>query len=251
VHDLPDPTERPPMAAGVPDATLLEVNRLWTIVRAFSNTAHDVNNALQVIAGSAELLEARDLEPAVRRRVETIREEASRAATTINRLLTYTRAEPGAAQAIDLWPVVEDAVAMRVASAGRHRIVMRIEGREASGSGPCWARVNAARTTQALLALLLAAEGVIAQKRGARIAVGLATDADRVRLQIAASCDEDVSDGERVDDERMALTGDAELWAAASLMAAEEGSLQIEPSGQGRTLTLTLPGAPGPFGTRP
>jgi signal transduction histidine kinase len=240
VHDVPDPTERPPMAAGVPDAALLEVNRLWTIARAFSNTAHDVNNALQVIAGSAELLEARELDPAVRRRVETIREEASRAAATINRLLTYTRAEPGAVQAIDLWAVVEDAVAMRMASAGRHRIVLRIEGRETPGAGPCWARVDAARMTQALLALLLVAEGVIARKRGARIAVGLTADGDLLRLRIAAACDEDVSGEERDEDERQALTAEAQLWAAAALTASQKGSLQIEPAKQGRILTLTL-----------
>lgn len=82
---------RPALAAGLPDDALQEINRLWTIVRVFSNTAHDVNNALQVIAGSAELLEARDLDSAVRRRVETIRVEAAKAAITINRLLTYAR----------------------------------------------------------------------------------------------------------------------------------------------------------------
>lgn len=243
MHDVPDDlTARPPLAGRVPDATLTEINRLWTIVRAFSNTAHDVNNALQVIAGSAELLEARELDPAVRRRVETIRAEAARAATTINRLLTYARGEPVASQVIDLWPVVEGAVAMRAASASRHRIVLALDRPEASDRKPCWARVDLGRTTQALLDLLLAAEDVVARRRGARIAVGLDGSADGIQVRIAASCDEEISGGQVDADDRLALTAHAQMWAAASLATAQAGSLQIELGGKGRILTLTLPG---------
>ena len=65
-------TSRPAVTKGLPDEALQEVNRLWTIARAFSNTAHDVNNALQVIAGSAELIEARELDPALRDRKSVV-----------------------------------------------------------------------------------------------------------------------------------------------------------------------------------
>jgi hypothetical protein len=54
---------RPSLAAAVPDESLEEINRLWTIARAFANTAHDVNNALQVIAGNAEFASTQALEP--------------------------------------------------------------------------------------------------------------------------------------------------------------------------------------------
>jgi signal transduction histidine kinase len=232
-----DPAARPAPARGLPDAALEEVNRLWTIVRAFSNTAHDVNNALMVIAGSAELLEARELEVAVRKRVETIRTEAARAATTINRLLSYAQSQSAPPQRIDLWPVVEGAVAMRAASANRHRIVLSLERPDAK---PCWAIADAARTTQALLDLLLAAEDVVARKKNARIVVTVKEAAARVDVTAEASCDEP-GGMRREAGERDSLTADAQVWAAAALARSQGGAIEITNTDHGATLTLTLP----------
>jgi signal transduction histidine kinase len=234
-----DPAARPVLAHGLSDAALEEVNRLWTIVRAFSNTAHDVNNALMVIAGSAELLEARELEPAVRKRVETVRTEAARAATTINRLLTYAQTAAGTPQRTDLWPVVESAAAMRAASANRHRIVLSVERTDAT---PCWATIDAARTTQALLDLLLAAEDVVARKKNARLVLTVKTGGSMVQVTADATCDEPGSVG-REAGERDSLTAAAQLWAARALAQAQGGAINIEKTDRGATLTLTLPTA--------
>lgn len=221
------------------DAALEEVNRLWTIVRAFSNTAHDVNNALMVIAGSAELLEARELEPAVRKRVETVRAEAARAATTITRLLTYAQSPSGTPQRTDLWPVVESAVAMRAASANRHRIVLNVERPDAA---PCWATIDVARTTQALLDVLLAAEDIVARKKNARLVVTVKGSGSVVQVAAAASCDEPGS-FEREAEERDSLTAAAQLWAASALAQAQGGAINIAKTDRGATLTLSVPSA--------
>ena len=147
---------RPAPAANLSDEALEEVNRLWTIVRAFSNAAHDVNNDLQVIGGSAELLERRELDPAVRRRVEAIREQAVAAAATINRLLAYSRAEPAAPGPIELSQVVTAAVAMRRSSLSRARIGIDVE----SVPEPCWAVADGGGPAPGLLDILLAAEAM-------------------------------------------------------------------------------------------
>src|SRR5262245_48991949 len=119
---------RPDATNAVPDtATLVEVNRLWTVVRALTNTVHDVNNALQVISGSVELLDDHDFDPVIRRRLEAIRAEAAKAAVAVNRLLTYARAQPLPVRAVSLDGLVRSVVEMRLASTGRRRIVMSID----------------------------------------------------------------------------------------------------------------------------
>lgn len=238
-----DLTARPSLAGAIPDATLEEINRLWTIVRAFSNTAHDVNNALQVIAGSAELLESRELEPVVRRRVETIRTEAARAATTINRLLSYARAQPASPQTIDLWPIVEAAVAMRLASTNRNRVVLAVERPDPK---PCWANVDTTLTTQALLDLLLAAEDAAANHRNARITVGLAEHENTIRVRVTASADDEIAaTGNLHDAAATALTAGAQVWAAGSLAATQGGGVTAERAPRGWVLTMSVPAAPG------
>ena len=57
---------------------VISLNRLATVARVLSGTAHDVNNALQIIGGSAELLEGQPglAEPA-RRALTRIRSQAT------------------------------------------------------------------------------------------------------------------------------------------------------------------------------
>src|SRR5262249_22671021 len=162
-----DPS-RPVLTEGLSDESLQEINRLWTIVRAFSNAAHDVNNALQVIAGSAELVEARELDPACRRRVESIRVQAGRAAAAIEQLALYSRDAPESPGVIDLAPLVEAAVSMRGFALARARIGVTVER---SDGDPYWVAVERNRTMQALLDVLLSAEASVRSRRHSRIAV--------------------------------------------------------------------------------
>jgi signal transduction histidine kinase len=237
VQDRPEDTVSRPEAAGdLSDAALLEINRLWTIVRAFSNTAHDVNNALMVIAGSAELLEARELEPAVRKRVETLRVEAARAAASVDRLQTYARAAAGAVQAVDLWPLVESAAAMRAASAGRHRIVLTVARGEA---GAPRARADATRVLQALLDLLLAAEEAVSLRRGARISVSVLSEGGMVAVRVEASSEEGA--GAAPPGPAAELTSGAQLWSAAAIAVQLGGRVRVVSEAIGSTMSLLLP----------
>jgi signal transduction histidine kinase len=234
--DIDPAAVRPALAADLSDEALAEINRLWTIVRAFSNAAHDVNNDLQVIGGSAELLERRELDPAVRRRVEAIREQAAAAAATINRLLAYSRADPAAPGPIELSQVVTAAVAMRRSSLSRARIGIAIE----SMPQPCWAVADGRRTLQALLDTLLAAEGMAKGRPNARILVRVEHDRDTLAIQVVvdAAASQDLP---AAASGVAAVTTGGQLWAAAHLARSQDGSLSATEDQGAQSLTLRVP----------
>ena len=69
------------MPADLSPDELISLNRLTTVARTLAGTSHDLNNALQVIAGSAELLMQQDnVSDATRRAVDRIHQQTSRAA---------------------------------------------------------------------------------------------------------------------------------------------------------------------------
>src|SRR4051812_13757873 len=88
-------------------ATIEELNRLKVVARALANMAHDVNNALQIISGSVELLDSRpDLDPGVQRRIQIIGTHAARAAATVRELSAYAREDEQGPLHTDLSGVV-------------------------------------------------------------------------------------------------------------------------------------------------
>jgi signal transduction histidine kinase len=241
-------TSRPAVTKGLPDEALQEVNRLWTIARAFSNTAHDVNNALQVIAGSAELIEARDLDPALRRRVETIRMQAGRAAATIERLLLYSRAAPEGPRHADLAALLESAVAMRTFAMSRGGIAVLVER---SDPQPYWVAVDCNRTLQALLDVLLAAEAFVRSRRDARIVARLDRQDQAVCVSVTAVAggDGDLAQASPLASPSSAVaavTTDAEVWTALSLVGGERGTFHLRETEAGVTMELSFPAVQPP-----
>ena len=238
---------RPAATHGLPDEALQEVNRLWTIVRAFSNAAHDVNNALQVIAGSAELIEAREIDPVLRRRVEAIRAQAGRAASSIDRLLDYSRGSGEGRRTVDLSPVLDSAMTMRAFALARARIEITVER---SDLEPFWAVVDRNRTLQAFLDLLLWAEERVRTYRNGRIRVHLARDTHAVSLAVTAASDE-TSNGKALPAGNRtpavaSVTTEAQTWAAAQLVAADNGTLVIKETGPSAALEVSFPAAQPP-----
>ena len=66
------------MSVPTPPEHHLTLNRLATIARLVAGAAHEVNNALQVIGGSAELLQNRtDLPETVQKTLTSIRAQAA------------------------------------------------------------------------------------------------------------------------------------------------------------------------------
>jgi len=240
---------RPAALSGLPDEGLQAINRLWTIARVFTNTAHQINNALQVITGNAELLAAHDLDPAVQKRLETIRSEAGRAAAMLNDLLAYARGGPPAPRTLDLAELADAAVAMRLASTNRRRIVMTLER---SDEGPYSAVLDRVRALQALLNLLLAAEEWVQGGEKARVTVRLEREGAGVVVRVSATLDAPAPAAHDrtappqphvpADEFLRAMTIDAQEWSAGVLAEAEGGTLEMLSGTRTKTYLLRLNG---------
>ncbi|NOT26436.1 MAG: hypothetical protein HOP16_10085 [Acidobacteria bacterium] len=167
------------------DNALEEVNRLWTIAQVLSNTVHAVKNSLQVTGGNAELLESREgLDPAIIRRAQTIRAQATRASDALESLLAYSRPVSESPDVVELGDLARTALEMRSHSLGRARITADVTGVE---GGPYLTRARRRDLLQLLLNLLLGSEAVIAGWSGAKIVIGLRRRGSDVVIEVSAS----------------------------------------------------------------
>ena len=86
------------MSVPTPTEHHLTLNRLATVARLVAGAAHEVNNALQVIGGSAELLQNRtDLPEPVQKTLTRIRDQAARAASAMTGVVALSRPQPDGA----------------------------------------------------------------------------------------------------------------------------------------------------------
>lgn len=196
---------------------------MWTIARAFANTAHEVNNALQVIAGNAEMLSAQALDPAVQRRIEAIGAETARATSLIGTLQAYARAERDLSPTVDLGAIVDRAVGLRAAALRRERISVSIDAasrRPAPVPGP------GARLLQIVLDLLLEGERVLKGRAAAAMTVRVEPlEGSSVVRVIASASDLVGKEGSLPEESAGALTSGAQLWAARYLAERAGGSV--------------------------
>lgn len=158
-----------PLSVMVDANALQEFNRLRTVAKVFSNAAHDVNNALQVIGGNAELLALKaELGPAELRRVHAITAQTGRAAAALDRLQFYTRPGESGRQIVDLAGLLEVATALRDFALRRAGIAMAVES-----TAPCRASVDRRLILQIYLNLLMNSEDALANRPGSALRVRL------------------------------------------------------------------------------
>ena len=157
---------------------LERANQLAITVRLLPNTVHDVNNALQVITGSAELLDlAIGADEDVRRRGLAIRTQATRATTFLNELMAFTRDSGDRSQRLSLRAAAERGLALR-------RYSMTRMGIKTTLDGDAMALANPRFVLQILLNVLINAEQALAGRPGGRIGVGIAVSNEQVLLAI-------------------------------------------------------------------
>jgi signal transduction histidine kinase len=226
---------------------LLEINRLRLVARVVSNVAHDINNALQVISGSAELLAPRsELGQAEQRRIQTISTQTARAAMALDRLSAYSRADRADPQVVDLSELAETAVALRDFTLHGARVAVTIEG----AVPPYRASVGRSRILQVFLNVLLNAEEALKNRRDGTIHITVSRS--------GADCEVSFADnGPGIDGDAPCrlndpvvlpplgpgLTGIG-LWVSAWIAAQHHGRLDIgPPTGSGTSVTLVVPAA--------
>jgi signal transduction histidine kinase len=227
------------------EAALLGLNRAATIARLVAGAIHDVNNALMVISGTIDLIEGRpDVPPTMHEALARLRAQSSRAASTLARVTTFTRAERGATEPLNLREVAEQALALRDFAIRRARLASRLE---VEGSAPFIVRGNRGDLQQVILNLIINAEQALAET-GAAIVVRLAHEKDMVALSVIdegagmtltppdRAFQAFVTTGEPFD---FAGLG---LWAARLLVEQQGGMLTLEPSSNGAIFTMRLPG---------
>jgi hypothetical protein len=152
-----------------------DVNRWWTIARSVTNVAHDLNNALQVISGNVEMLQARtDLDEATERRLQTIAAQTMRAVETMEPLLGYARDPSSVQDRVDLHALASVALSFRSVSLGRAGIKTP---RIAPPAAPLYARIDPHAALQLLLNLLLQAERQVSGRPEASIFTAVQPDA--------------------------------------------------------------------------
>ncbi len=104
---------------------LRQSEKLEAVGRVAGGVAHDFNNQLTAILGSAEYLsEAARIDPELREPVNTIREAALRSAGLTRQLLAFARKQPSRAVPVDVGRIAQDVLALLERSIDK-RIVLR------------------------------------------------------------------------------------------------------------------------------
>lgn len=229
----------------LPDSdVLVALNRAAMVARLMSGTVHEVNNALQVIAGSVELLEQQPaLPPAVVKSLERIRRQGERAAGALAELQAFTKASLEGRERLSLREVVKQAVAFRRYAAARIGVSFTFTADEQSLELVVG---NVAYLQQAVLNVLVNAEQAMAGSPGT-ILVTMLSEAGRVGVEVKDA-------GPGVSDraqarlfEPFASTREARdgaglgLWVTRSIVESCGGSLEVATSPAGTSVVTWLP----------
>ena len=226
------------------EETLIGLNRLATVARLLSGAIHDVNNALQVISGTVELMESRpDVPPSMHESLARLRAQSSRAAGTLTEVQLFTRAERGGRQPLNLRELAEQSLALRDFAVRRARLTARLE---VEGTIPFVVIGNRGDLQQALLNLIINAEQALAPGTG-NIVVQLSRDENTVIVRVM-----DEGGGVTVVPPERAFEpfvttcepfqfAGLGLWAARTIVEQHGGTLTLEASSNGAIFAMRLP----------
>ena len=222
---------------------LVALNRAATAARLLSGVVHDVNNALQVISGTVELLQTRaDLPPTMAPSLERLGRQTARAATVLADVQQFTRASLLDRGRVNLREVAEHSLTLRAFSIKRANLTSRLQ---ASETQQFYVQGNRAQLQQALLNLIMNAEQAMAG-RGGEILLELETDETSASIHVT-----DKGGGLTIDPERAfdAFVSSRDpwdsaglgLWAARAIAAEHGGTVTMQTSGEGTKATMKLP----------
>lgn len=212
------------------------------ISRLLSTTVHDVNNALQVISGSAEMLQmAPGPADAVARRSATVGTQARRASGLLTDLMAFARDASDQTGRINLRSIAERAVALRQYSLSKLRVNAAVDGDDVE--------VHASRNQllQIVLNLLLNAEAALAGRPDPKLRLTIARGGDRATITVEDN-GSGISAAKRDGLFDTVVPGPANLGIGLAVSHAlaekQKGTLRYAPvPGGGSAFTLTLPRA--------
>jgi two-component system NtrC family sensor kinase len=226
--------------------TLVALNRAATAARLLSGVVHDVNNSLQVISGTVELLASRtDLPAAIQPALERLGRQTARAASVLADVQRFTRASLSETGRVNLREVAEHSLALRAFAIKRASLTSRLH---ASETEHFHVTGNRAQLQQALLNLIMNAEQALAG-HGGEILVELTGDATTVTIRVSdrgpgvslhpveQAFDAFVSTRDPWDGAGLGL------WSVRTIAAEHGGEAIIETSPEGTSAMMKLPRA--------
>jgi signal transduction histidine kinase len=225
---------------------LIALNRQATVARLLSALAHDVNNALQVISGSVELLQGRSgLDEPLQIGLERIGGQVSALAGAVAAVTAFSQqAQSEVETSVSIGATVLRAVALRRTAIGRTSIALTVD---AGGAGEVRVRGRAPHVLLAVLNLVHRAEQTLFRRPGAQLTVrAYAEGADAV-VRIEDNGPAIPSDDRARLFEPFASTGSRPevlglgLPVSALIARAHGGSLTLEPLDAGSRFELRLP----------
>src|SRR4030095_108234 len=162
---------------------LITLNRSATVARLLSGVVHEVNNALQVIGGTTELLQ--DLpglsEPA-RKGLWRIHAQTTRAAAALSEVMTFSRQKNDVHGIVNMREVMSRSVALRAYAISRARLSI---AQQAPSDGRVSVEGSATLLQQALLNLIINAEQALDGRPSGTISVEVDRDGEAVRVRVS------------------------------------------------------------------
>jgi C4-dicarboxylate-specific signal transduction histidine kinase len=169
--------------------------RLTAVGLLVSGVAHELNNPLQAILGTVELLERhKDLPPEVLTEITFVKTQSGRAREIIRNLSRFSNQQPGPETLVDMRDVIAEVVQLRTTDLAKASIALTVEAASAR-------KVNANFTEleQVTLNFVINAQQAIeaaGRRLPGRILIRLRDSGRNVRLEVA-----DNGPGVRPDDE--------------------------------------------------
>ena len=226
---------------------LLTLNRAATLGRLVSGVAHEVNNALQVIGGTTELLQTTPgLPPSVVDGLQRIAVQNTRAATAIQEVMVFARQKVDGPGRTNLREIANRSAALRSFAIGRARLSIAVD---APPTGRFLVNGNAGLLQLALLNLIVNAEQALAGQQGGAIRVALEESPGYVVLRVSdngpgveQTATDYVFSTFFTTRSREEASG---LGLSVARLVAEQcgGTLTLEDGSPGATFTMRLPAA--------
>jgi signal transduction histidine kinase len=217
------------------------------VAKLLSGAAHEVNNALQIISGTIEMLESRaDTPPAYREALARLKGQGNRAAAALGHVMTFARAPRGGGGPVNVREVVEESLALREFAIRRAGLTARVE---ADPSVQYVVTGNHADLQQTLLNIVMNAEQALRGTSGT-IVVQLSVEDAAVVLRVI-----DEGPGVGIDPPDRAFQAFATshdpfespglgLWASRALVEQHGGTLTLEKRPTGAAFAVRLPCRP-------